>query len=247
MEKVEKKEELTDIFESMKLDTEIFTEEVMDRVKLVIESKVAEKLEVEKQQLEESNKVELSEFKDGLIENLDNYMNYFVEEFTQENEKDIIDSVKVKTAERVLENFNKIVNDFNISLSEDTVDQTDKISELEAELNDSINESIKMKQELAESNKYAMIIDKTMKIEVESEKSKFSKLAESFEYTDDESFEAKLNTLQESLEITITEEDESGEGNLIEQEKVTEDKILTESKTVQSSKKQYLNVLHRTA
>jgi hypothetical protein len=239
---VETKNEIQAILEDLKLDEEIFTEEVMGKIKLVVESKVAEKLEVEKEKLEEQNKEELSEFKEDMIDRFDEYTTYFVEEFTKDNEQDIIDSVKVKTAERVLENFNKMVNEFNMSLSEETVDQSDKLDGLESDLNESINENIELKKELAESNKYAMILDRVMKIETEVEKSRFAKLAESFDYEDEDSFNTKLETLQESLVETVEENIES----LTETENYNSETVLEES-TETSPKSKYLKVLHRTA
>jgi len=239
-----KNNELQSIFEEMKLDENIFTEEVMNKIKLVIEAKVNDKLEVEKSNLEEANKAELGEFKEGLITQLDEYMSYFVEEFTNENKQEIYDSVKIKNAERILENFNTMVNDFNVSLSEETVDQSGKINGLEAELNDSINENIELKKEMAVSNKNTLIRETIEKIEIDSEKSKFTKLAESFDYEDDDTFKEKLNTLQESLEITIEDDDNN---TLIEAESSNNKTLLKEQSNVSSKKKEYLKVLNRTA
>lgn len=242
----DKNQDLQELVESMKLDETVFTPEVMDKVKLVIESKVTERLEEEKEKLEEVNKEELATFRNELVDQLDEYINYFVEEFTKENEKDIIDSVKIKSAERVLENFNKMIQDFNISLSEETIDNTEKIQDLESDLNDSINENIEMKKEIAESNKYALILDRVMKMQFESQKSKFSKIAESFEYEDDESFNDKLDTLQESLDVNEDESDTTT--NLEESEMSSADtKILTETAGNESSKSKYLKVLYRSA
>lgn len=240
----DKLNELQEIVESLNLDKEIFTEDVMSKIKLVVESKVNEQLEEQKQALEEENKKELSEFKENLIDQLDEYMNYFVEEFTAENKNDIIDSVKVKTAERVLENFNKMVNEFNMSLSEDTLDQSEDVDKLTESLNKTVNENIKLKKEINEANKYALILDNVMKIGTDSTKSKFSKLAESFTYEDDDSFTEKLNTLRESL----TEDTSHEEENVLEEsETVNSNKTLIESSTTTDTKKRYLNVLYRTA
>ena len=141
-----------------------------------------------------------------------------------------------------------MVNDFNITLSEDSIDSTEKIQNLENELNDTINENIEMKKEIAESNKYALILDRVMKMQYDSQKSKFSKIAESFEYEDEESFNNKLDTLQESLDVEIVDE-ENTTLNLEEStEEMTSDKtVLTESAGDESPKSKYLKVLYRTA
>lgn len=244
----EEKNDLQELIESMKLDETVFTPEVIEKVKLVVESKVNERLEDEKEKLEETNKQELKEFKDDLVDRLDEYMNYFVEEFTKENKKDIVDSVKVKTAERILENFNKMVNDFNVSLSEETIDQSDKIEELEADLNETINKNIDLQKQIAESNKYAMILDRVMKLDTDIEKSKFAKLAESYDYEDEDSFSQKLDVLQESICESSKDSDSGDEETLIESEKLDNNKRLDESLIDTTNKRRdYVKVLYRTS
>ena len=73
-------------------------------------------------------------------------------------------------------------------------------------------------------------------------KSRFSKLAESFDYEDDDSFTEKLDTLQESL-ITVENEIEE----LEESELSNDKKFLTESEGAGSPKKRYMNILQRNA
>ncbi len=237
-------EELQKVFEDVKLDESIFTEDVMKKMALVVEAQVNDKLEVEKETLNEQNKEEIAQFKDQLIDQLDEYMNYFVEQFISDNKQQVVDSVKVKTAERILENFNIMVNDFNVSLSEETVDQGDTISELENNLNEAVNETIELKREIAESNKYALILERVMKIEVDSERSKFAKLAEKFEYEDDESFEEKLDYLSEGLEVPVTQDTET----LLEDTEVedSQTEVLQEAAVTDADPmKKYLNVLQR--
>ncbi len=237
-------EELQTVLEDMKLDESIFTEEVMKRMALVVETQVNDKLDEEKEKLNENNKEEISQFKDQLIDQLDEYMNYFVEQFISENQQHVIDSVKLKTAEKILENFNTMVNEFNISLSEDSIDQSDIISDLEESLNEAVNTNIELKREQAESSKYALILEKVMKIDVDSERSRFAKLAEKFEYEDDESFEDKLNTLQEGLEIPASDDKALFES---QEEEESSTKTLQESNVNVGNQdmKSYLKVLKR--
>lgn len=243
--KAQPQKELNTILESLKLDEEIFTDEVMGKIALVVESQSNERLQEKEAALEEKNKKEIAAFKEQLIDQLDSYLNYFVENFIKENKQQIADSVKVKTAERVLENFNNMVSDFNLSLSEEVVDQTDEINDLKEKLNKAVNENISLKEDINESNKYALILEQVQEIKIDSEKSTFAKIAENFDYKDDDSFKAKLTTLRESI---VTEKDEEVDEEMDDkemeeaQDEDSEEEVKQESYT--GTMKSYLKVLN---
>lgn len=245
MTKKAQPKELNAILESLKLDEEIFTDEVMSKIALVVESQSNERLQEKETALEEKNKKEIAAFKEQLIDQLDSYLNYFVENFIKENKQQITDSVKVKTADRVLENFNNMVSDFNLSLSEEVVDQTTEINDLKEKLNKAVNENISLKEDINESNKYALILEQVQEIKIDSEKSTFAKIAENFDYKDDDSFKAKLTTLRESI-VTEKEKDVDEEMDDKEMEEAQdedpEEEVQQES--ISGNMKSYLKVLN---
>lgn len=212
---------------------EIFTNELLESLSVVFEAKIAEhksKVEEEvKAQLEEANKAEIVEFKEGLTTQLDEYLNYFVEKFLEENTEQIHDEVKVRTAERVLEKFEGLVQEFNIELDESTVSQDEEIDGLKEELNATINDKIALENEVKSFQKAQIISEESSKISIDSEKATFVKLAENFDYTDEETFKSKLGTLAESIKVTEVEE----KVELEEQEVVeSQETKLQESKTI---------------
>ncbi len=245
MGKKQEPKELGAILESLKLDETVFTDEVMSKIALVVESQSNERLAEKEAALEEKNKTEIAGFKEQLIEQLDSYLNYFVENFIKENKQEIADSVKVKTAERVLENFNSMVSDFNLSLSEEQIDQTDEINDLKEKLNTAVNENINLKEDINESNKYALILEQVQQIVVDSEKSTFAKIAENFDYKDDDSFKAKLTTLKESI-ITekVDDVDEELEDKEMDEAQDEDSEEEVQQESVQGNMKSYLKVLN---
>jgi len=98
---------LEQLFE--KINSELLTDEIKLEMSAMFESAVNEAIQTKEQELEESNKQEITEFKDSLTTKLDEYLTYFVEEFTQENEQQVEDAVKIQTAEKVLGVFEGIV------------------------------------------------------------------------------------------------------------------------------------------
>src|SRR5271157_750763 len=124
--------DLDKLFETISSD--ILTEEIKLTISTIFESAVTEAVKAKEVELEETNKTEIQEFREELTTQIDEYLNYIVEEFIKENEGAVDSRVKVKTAEKILETFSKIVNDFNVELSEEKVEQDDSIDALKEEV-----------------------------------------------------------------------------------------------------------------
>lgn len=185
---------------------EIFTDELLEKLSVVFEAKINEHKSVVaeevKAELEEYNKAEISEFKSELTTQLDEYLNFFVEKFLDENQEQIHEDVKVKTAEKVLEKFEGIVQLFNIELDESTISQDEEIDNLKEELNEAVNYNIALENEVREFQKAQVIAEEANKIKIESERATFIKLAKNFDFLDEDSFKSKMDTLSESINIS---------------------------------------------
>lgn len=203
-------DEIMKIFENLELDKDIFNEDVMKQISLFIESKVGEEKATLKESLEEQNAEELSTHKEELTDQLDEYLNYFVEKYIEDNKEEITDSVKIKTAERVLKEMNSFVQNFNIKLNEDVVVNEEETDQLKEELNTVVNEKIRLEREIKELSKQQLVSEKAKSFEVESEKSTFEQIAENLDYQDDESFQESLNFLAEKID-TFKPSDDEGE------------------------------------
>jgi len=225
---------------------EIFSDDLLEKLSVIFEGKIKEGQalaeEQIKEELEEANRQEIGEFKSGLVDQLDEYLNYFVEKFLSENQEQIHEDVRVKTADKVLEKFNGIVNQFNMELDEETISQDEEIDELKAELNESINTKIELESDIAELMKEKAIAEKSQAIAIDSQKATFIKLAESFDYTDSDVFAGKLSTLSESLGHS----EEKAEETLEEQEVHENQKELKEStntKKIKPATERYVKYL----
>lgn len=205
---MENKEIVQVLKESLQIQgkEDIFTDELLESLSTVFEAKILEhKQTVEDQvkvELEEANRSEIIEFKSALTDQLDEYLNYFTEKFLDDNQEQIHEDVKVKTAERVLARFNGLVNDFNIQLDESTLDQDETIDSLKEELNDAVNRKIELEEEMRIVKKQQCIQEAADDIDVSSEKATFVKLAENFDYKDEDQFKEKLTALSESVIIS---------------------------------------------
>lgn len=188
---------LDQLFE--KINSELLNDEVKLEMTAMFESAVNEAIQTKEQELEESNKQEIAEFKDELTIKLDEYLTYFVEEFTRENEQQIEDAVKVKTAERVLGVFESVVNDFNMKLSDETIDNETELKEAKATIDSQTEELLKARKEI-EAMKVEKIVESiAVGFETESDQEKFRGLAKTITFTEEEDFKTKLGVLGESI------------------------------------------------
>lgn len=188
---------LEQLFE--KINSELLTDEVQLEMTAMFESAVNTAIEAKEAELEESNKGEIAEFKDDLVTKLDEYLTYFVEEFTRENEQQIEDAVKVKTAQRVLDTFEGIVQEFNIKLDENVVADTEALDAANVTINEQTEELLALRKDAVGIKAAAIVEGIANDLDSDAKQEKFRALAETITFSDDDEFAKKLGVLAESV------------------------------------------------
>ena len=217
-------EQLKELFES--ISSEILTDEIKLQLGTIFETTVNEAVAAKEQAIEEANRVEIAEFKDTLTEQIDSYLDYFVEEYIKENESIVEDYTKVKLAEKVLRNFKQMCEAFNISLSEESISSEDEIEELQTENNKLVNKLIEAKKETALVKKAAHIAEAAQKLDTDIQRDQLMEKAKGLEFEED-LFEQKLAVIIESL---LAKKEEVLEDKLEEKvEEVIETPVISEA------------------
>lgn len=196
-------EDLKAIFES--IESDIMTDDTKLKLSTLFESAVNEAIQAKETELEEANKQELSVFKEELVSQTDSYLEYFTKEYIKENEQIVEDFNKVRLAEKVLRNFQMMVEAFNISLSEDSVSSEDEIGELTTENTKLVNKLIESRKETAAVKKGVMISEAGAKLTTDVQREKLVEMAKSLEFEED-IFESKLGVLVEKILTEKVEE-----------------------------------------
>ena len=184
---------------------EELTEEFKDKAATIFEAAVKSKLrsEVERIEMEKTQEVaeEINNVRDELTEKVDNYMNYVVEEWMKENEIAIERGLKGEIAEDFIAGLKDLFAEHYVDVPDEKYDilgqQSEKIDELEAKLNEQIEKTAALKSQhdvLVRESVFAEVSSDLADTEVE----KFKSLAEEVEFSDEESFKAKLDQLKES-------------------------------------------------
>jgi hypothetical protein len=198
-----KTDPLQELFEGITSD--ILTEEVQLKIATLFESALNEAIEAKEKELEEANKEELATFKEDLVNQTDEYLNYFTKEYIKENEQLVEDYTKVRIAEKVLRNFQQMVEAFNISLSDESISSEDELDELKTENTKLVNKLIESRKETETVKKAAMISEAADKLETDIQRDKLVESAKKLEF-DEELFESKLAVLVDKILAEKTEE-----------------------------------------
>jgi len=205
--KEESDEDLIDVSADVEALTkdEDLSEDFKAKAATIFEAAVNSKVKEAKMKLkagyEEKIKEEIESQKAELVEKVDSYLNYVVEEWMQENKIAIERGIKGEIAEDFISGLKKLFEDHYIDVPDEKYnvleDQADKIEELEKKLNEQIEKNVEQNKAIGEFKRQD-IIDEASSDLADTAKEKFNKLAEEVEYSSEQDFKKKVNTIKES-------------------------------------------------
>jgi hypothetical protein len=171
----------------------IFEARVFDRVAQIQEDMESEYASM----LEEA----VETIKSDLTEKVDDYLNYVVEQWIEENQIAIESGLRSEITEDFIAGLRNLFAENYINVPEDKVDLVEelaaKVEELETKLNEEIETNIEYKKALTEAIKEqltAEVCEGLTATQVE----KIKALAESVDFSTEEEFVEKLETLREN-------------------------------------------------
>ena len=136
-----------------------------------------------------------------LVEKVDDYMNYVVEQWMEDNQLAIERGLKGEIAEDFISGLKNLFEDHYIDVPDEKYDILEanltKIEELEDKLNKQMDENIQLRKAKGELVKESMIADVANGM-TDTETEKFQSLVEDVEFSDEETYKGKLQTIRES-------------------------------------------------
>ena len=216
-----------------------------DKAATIFEAAVKSKLSEEIARIEESYSTELAEeiasTKSDLVEKIDSYLNYVVENWMKENQIAIQSGLRAEIAENFMNGLKDLFVESYVDVpeaKEDLVDDlAEQVEELESALNSQTAKNIEMTEELELFQRYEVIREHAHGL-AETEVEKLAKLAEDLDYIDEETFSAKVKTIKDSY---FTKEAKTLEVGADLVEETTADAEVTSSMDV------YLQALRKTS
>ena len=181
------------------------SEEFKQKAATIFETAIKAKVKEESQRLQGEYETKLKEDtetqKAELVEKVDSYLNYVVEEWMQENKIAIERGIKGEIAEDFIGGLKKLFEDHYIDVPDEKYnvleDQASKIEDLEKKLNEEIEKNVNQNKTIGELKRedIAKAVSEDL---TDVEKEKFNKLAEEVEYSNEEDFTTKVKTIKES-------------------------------------------------
>ena len=171
----------------------IFETAVRTRIKeqrKILEAKYEEKLSAEKETI-----------KEAMTEKVDSYLNYVVEEWMKENELAVERGIRTEIAEDFITGLKDLFKEHYIDVPEEKYnvldDLTNQNKKLEAKLNEQIEKNVDLTKKVSNADRSSIVAEISDDL-AETEKEKFTSMAENVEYDSADKFREKLETIKES-------------------------------------------------
>lgn len=166
-----------------------------------IKSKLSEEIDRLEEKYNEELEAEVTATKEDLVEKVDSYLNYVVENWMEENKLAIQTGLRTEIAEGFMNNLKDLFTESYIDVPESKVDLVDELAEtveeLEEKLNTTTGEAIAMSEELENFRRDAVIREASKDL-AETQIAKLKSLVEDIDFDNEETFTAKVATVKES-------------------------------------------------
>ena len=227
------------------INGEDLTEEFKAKAATIFEAAIITRVKQEVTRLEEEFEARLEEEaaknQEGLVEKVDGYLNYIVEQWFTQNEIALESGMKSEILEGFVSGLKGLFEEHYIDVPEEKFDVLGALeehnSELQAKLDEQVAANVELNKALNESSR-SEIIDGALDGLTETDKEKFLGLAEELAFEDAESFAKKVQTIRENYF--------TNKASTIVESVVTDTPVemIAEEKAVDPSIKRYMSALN---
>jgi len=203
-------------------------------------SKVSAEIDRLESEYAQNLESEVNDLNESLVNKVDSYLNYVVENWVKENEVAIESGLRTEIAEQFMDSLQSVFKEHYIEVPEgkaDLIDDlADQVAELEEQLNKTTEDNISL-HEKAQSFERADIVRRQSSGLAETEAEKLASLVEDIDFDDAETFEMKVKTVKESyFEKEVSESVDESDALVGEEEPLVESSNLMNAYTQAISK-----------
>ena len=181
--------------------SEEFKEKAATIFETAVKTRLAEKEKEMKMKSEKEVEEKVSAVKEELVEKVDSYLNYVVEEWIKDNQLAIDRGIKSEISEDFISGLKTLFKEHYIDVPEEKYDVLEAMAAEKEELEKKLNEEIAKNVELSKSNfsfSKEKIFSEASEGLADTETEKLKELAENIEFKDEQDFSKKLDTIKES-------------------------------------------------
>ena len=188
--------------------SEEFKEKAATIFETAVKTRIQEQVKVLEAQYEDKLSKESETIKEAMTEKVDSYLNYVVEEWMKENELAVEKGIRSELVEDFMTGLKNLFTEHYIDIPEEKVDLVDdlfeKVEELEQKLDESINDNVEVKKQLAEYKKEETLREVSEGL-ADTEKEKLKTLSDGVDFEDDEQYKEKIEVIKENYFPPATE------------------------------------------
>ena len=195
------------------------SEEFKEKTTVIFEAAMKAKLAEEIESLEENYANELAEeiaaTKSDLVEKVDSYLNYVVEQWMEDNKLAVQTGLRTEIAETFMNKLKDVFIESYIEVPEDKVDLVDELAgqveELEEALNARTEEALEQAKAIEDFTRAAIVAEAAKDLP-DTQAEKLAGLVDSIDFEDEETFTKKVSVVKEAhftapaVESTIAED-----------------------------------------
>lgn len=187
------------------VEGEELTEEFKQKAATIFEAAVMNRVKQEVAALEETYQVKLDEqveeIKKGLVEQVDGYLDYVVEQWMTQNEIALERGMKSEILEGFVGGLKSLFEEHYIDIPEEKFDVVgaleEQVDDLSSKLDEQTASIVNLKKQLSQYQ-IAMIVNEQSEGLADTDKEKFLALVEELTFDGVQSFEKKVQTIRES-------------------------------------------------
>ena len=181
------------------------SEEFKDKAATIFEAavktRIKEQTKILEAQFDEKLASETETVKEAMVEKVDSYLNYVVEEWMKENELAVERGIRTEIAEDFITGLKGLFKEHYIDVPEEKYnvldDLTSQVKDLESKLNEQIEKNVVLAKGTNELTRASLVVSVSEDL-ADTEKEKFASMAENVEFDSAEKFAEKLETIKES-------------------------------------------------
>jgi len=203
--KESKKDKFKEDIDALANGEDSLSEGFKDKASIIFEAALQSKVATTVVELEERYASDLTEeveaIKEDLVDKVDGYLNYVVENWMTENEVAIEHSLKSEITESFINAMHGVFVEHHINVPEDKVEIVDALTEEVTDAKDQLNASQEANMELSEKVKAferKSIVAEACEGLAATEAAKLTELSEAIEAEDNSDFASKVATIKES-------------------------------------------------
>jgi hypothetical protein len=246
-EVMEKDAKFKEDLDALVKDEDTLSEGFKEKASTIFEAALTSKITAETAKLEERYTSDLAgeveAIKEDLVDKVDGYLTYVVENWMTDNEVAIEHSLKSEITESFIQSLGQLFSEHHINVPEDKGDILDALSEeakdAKAQLNDATANAMELSEKVKAFERKDIVSEACNGLAV-TETAKLTELVEGIESDSNEDFAKKVATIKESY---LNKDSEVQ--TLTEVDAITEDSI-DEPQDVSDQMQKYLSAISRT-